>query len=90
MSDQSIVGELARRRKSVRRFEKVRFGLDIILECIEVAKEAPSGSNAQPWHFVVVEDVKLKDELREVCESHKKVLFSCWRQSCRMAQGKRS
>ncbi len=76
MSDQSIVGELARRRRSVRRFKKNKFDLKIILECIDIAKEAPSGSNAQPWHFVVVENDRMKEELREVCENGEKKFYS--------------
>jgi nitroreductase len=30
--------------------------LELIRECLEVARQAPSGSNTQPWHFVVVTD----------------------------------
>ena len=35
----------------------------VIEECIEIAIQAPSGSNQQRWHFVVVSDPKLKEEL---------------------------
>ena len=30
--------------------------LDVIRECVEVALQAPTGSNAQGWHFVVLLD----------------------------------
>ncbi len=70
------VYELARRRRSVRKFRLETFDLKLILECIDVAKESPSGSNAQPWHFVVVRDGKLKEELREVCEKGERVFYS--------------
>ena len=30
--------------------------LDVVRECIEVALQAPTGSNQQGWHFVVVTD----------------------------------
>jgi nitroreductase len=30
--------------------------LELVLECIGVAQQAPSGSNTQGWHFVVVTD----------------------------------
>ena len=30
--------------------------MDVIRDCIEVALQAPSGSNSQGWHFVVVTD----------------------------------
>jgi nitroreductase len=35
----------------------------VIEECIEIALQAPSGSNSQRWHFVVVTDAKLKEEI---------------------------
>jgi len=30
---------------------------------LEAARHAPSGANAQPWHFIVVEDQSLKDRI---------------------------
>jgi nitroreductase len=30
--------------------------LDVIEECMQIALQAPSGSNAQGWHFVVITD----------------------------------
>lgn len=30
--------------------------MDLVRECLELATQAPSGSNAQGWHFVVVTD----------------------------------
>ena len=35
----------------------------VIEECIEIALQAPSGSNLQRWHFVVVTDPKLREEI---------------------------
>ncbi len=35
----------------------------IVEECIEIAIQAPSGSNQQRWHFVVATDPELKEEL---------------------------
>src|SRR6185312_11596425 len=29
---------------------------EVIRECLEIALQAPSGSNRQPWHFFVVTD----------------------------------
>src|SRR5579862_6253397 len=34
---------------------------NVIEECIEIALQAPSGSNLQRWHFVVVTDAKLRE-----------------------------
>ena len=30
--------------------------LALVKECLEIALQAPTGSNAQGWHFVVVTD----------------------------------
>ncbi|ADC64967.1 nitroreductase [Ferroglobus placidus DSM 10642] len=72
----SCVAELAKRRKSVRKFKPDNFDMEVIIECIDVAKEAPSGSNAQPWHFVIVKDEELKRKVREVCERGEKKFYS--------------
>ena len=70
------VAELAKRRKSVRKFKPDKFDMEVIIECIDVAKEAPSGSNAQPWYFVIVKDEEVKRKLREVCENGEKKFYS--------------
>ncbi|HEY3139762.1 MAG TPA: nitroreductase family protein [Acidimicrobiales bacterium] len=36
----------------------------IVLRCIEVALEAPSGSNGQNWEFIVVTDRAIKERFR--------------------------
>ena len=35
----------------------------LVLRCIELALEAPTGSNAQNWEFVVVKDPAVKEQL---------------------------
>jgi len=40
--------------------------LEVVLECIELATQAPSGSNAQGWHFVVVTDEGKRARLGEI------------------------
>lgn len=60
--------ELARRRKTVRKFLPERPPEEDVLRAIAAAKEAPSGMNAQPWKFVVVDDDWLKGEIRRLCE----------------------
>ena len=35
----------------------------LIEECIEIALQAPTGSNAQGWHFVVVTDAAKRAEI---------------------------
>jgi nitroreductase len=40
--------------------------LAIVRECLEIALQAPSGSNAQGWHFVVVTDENRRRALGEI------------------------
>ena len=56
--------EVVRNRMTVRAFDPAarvpREHYELILEA---ARHAPSGANAQPWHFIVVEDPSLKDRI---------------------------
>lgn len=75
-SANQTIFEIARKRRSVRKFRTDNFSMDVLLECINAAREAPSGSNYQPWHFVIVEDAKLKEKLRDVCEKGERKFYS--------------
>jgi nitroreductase len=59
----ATVLDLARRRRSIRRFLPRPVAREDILTCIEAARLAPSASNTQPWRFVVVDEPGLKDRL---------------------------
>lgn len=39
---------------------------ELLLECVEVALQAPTGSNRQGWHFVFVEDPETKAGLADL------------------------
>lgn len=58
--------DIVRERKTSRAFDPAfevpRAHYDMILEA---ARHAPSGANAQPWHFIVVTDAAVKEELGE-------------------------
>lgn len=40
--------------------------MEVIRECIELATQAPTGSNLQSWHFVVVTDEEKRAKLGEI------------------------
>jgi hypothetical protein len=48
------------RRRTVRQFSSRPVPLEVIEDCLSVARSAPSGANKQPWHFVVVSDIEAK------------------------------
>lgn len=39
---------------------------DVLLECLDLALQAPTGSNAQGWQFVFVEDAEKKKALADI------------------------
>lgn len=49
------------KRRSIRKYKNTPVPREKILEILEAARIAPSASNRQPWHFIVVED-KIKIE----------------------------
>ncbi|PXV67978.1 nitroreductase [Dysgonomonas alginatilytica] len=62
--------ELASRRQSTRKYDTTRsVEAEKIERIIEAARLAPSACNAQPWHFVVVNDAQLIDETLESIEN---------------------
>lgn len=65
------VWEAIATRRSIRKFAPDDVPDEMIGQMLEAAKLAPSGSNRQPWRFLVVRDTKIKKELRRVCLDQK-------------------
>lgn len=56
-------------RRSIRKYLQRPVEDEKIRQLLESARLAPSGSNTQPWHFVVVKDPLIRGKLAEA--SHK-------------------
>ncbi len=52
--------ELARDRRSCRRFRDDPVPTEVIDKILDIARYSPSAANSQPWEFVVVEDFTMK------------------------------
>lgn len=50
-------------QRAIRRLKPDPVDEDIILRCIQVALKAPTGSNAQNWHWIVVRDPVVRARL---------------------------
>lgn len=50
-------------RRSIRKYTKDPVPESLIDELLKAAMAAPSARNEQPWHFVVVSDHKILDEI---------------------------
>jgi nitroreductase len=61
------VEEAIKRRRSIRKFKPDSLPEDAINQLLEAARLAPSGSNRQPWRFLVVTDAEERRQLREIC-----------------------
>ena len=62
------VDELLTTTRSVRKrldFEKP-VSRDVVMECLELALQAPTGSNAQGWQWVFVDDPAKKKALADI------------------------
>ena len=63
-------------RRSVRDFATDSVPREVVERCIEIANTAPSGANRQPWHFVLVGDPKVKQEIRVAAEKEEREFYS--------------
>lgn len=57
--------ELVNTRQSVRKYTDKAVEKEKIDLCLEAARFAPSASNSQPWHFLVVNDTTLKNKVAQ-------------------------
>lgn len=55
-----------KRRRSIRRFTDQTIPHEDIISIIEAATLAPSATNEQPWHFIVIRDNETKNTLRDI------------------------
>ena len=65
MLDLETVDHLLTTTRSVRKRLDLKRPVDlkVVRRCIEIAFQAPTGSNAQNWHFLVVTDAKKRAEI---------------------------
>lgn len=62
--------ELVNRRQSTRAFDTERnVDREIIGRILEAARMAPSACNAQPWHFIVVDEPELKNQVADAASA---------------------
>jgi nitroreductase len=57
--------EVIQNRQSVRKYKKDPIPEEALLRVLEAARLAPSGSNFQPWKFIIVKDKAVKEKLAQ-------------------------
>ncbi|MBA7622516.1 NADH dehydrogenase [subsurface metagenome] len=50
-------------RRSIRRYTAESVPEKVIQELLEAAMSAPSANNEQPWHFIIINDRRILDEI---------------------------
>jgi len=63
------------KRRSVRDFSDKPIPDSVIEHAILAAGTAPSGANMQPWQFVVVQNPKIKAQIRQAAEKEERELY---------------
>jgi nitroreductase len=51
------------KRRSIRKYSNEPVPKDVKEKILEAGRQAPSAVNAQPWHFIIVDDPVLKEKL---------------------------
>ena len=64
------------KRHSVRDFDSNPISKEIIENIIATADRAPSGANQQPWHFVAIKDLSMKEMIREAAEKEEQNFYT--------------
>ncbi|MEM3462752.1 MAG: nitroreductase family protein [Candidatus Bathyarchaeia archaeon] len=59
--------EVVRTRRSVRSFKPDPIPEAVIKRVLDAARIAPSGSNRQPWKFILIEEGPRKEEVAKLC-----------------------
>ena len=58
--------ELAKTRRSIRKFKEQDVSKEQLMQLINAAQAAPSAGNCQPWHFYVVKNKKIQAKFTEI------------------------
>ncbi|MDD5495526.1 MAG: nitroreductase family protein [Candidatus Omnitrophica bacterium] len=76
MSTESLLLNLIKSRRTIRKYKKLDVKDDLINKILEAARWAPSAHNIQPWKFVVVKDTRVINEIYEIMMKKEKQLLA--------------
>lgn len=70
LQDISKFYEIVTNRQSCRKYDtEKKVDREVINRILEAARNAPSACNAQPWHFIVVDDPELKNKVADAASA---------------------
>ena len=67
--------ELCSCRRTVRDYSDAKVSREVIEHCVRTAGTAPSGANQQPWHFVLIQDPTVKQQIRSAAETEEREFY---------------
>jgi nitroreductase len=67
------ISKIIRQRRSIRKFTAQMPAEQEIEQILEAARWAPSGQNNQPWKFMVIRDIKTREDLAQFT-SYKRIV----------------
>lgn len=76
MDAEEQVFEVIKNRKSIRKYKPDPIPRDTIERLIEAARWAPSGENAQPWRFVIIEEKETINAIGKIAGTADRRQFS--------------
>jgi nitroreductase len=62
--------EIARNRRTTRRFKSDPVPAEFVTKIIDVARWAPSGFHTQPWEFLVITEKEIKEKVVSILGQH--------------------
>lgn len=74
-------------RRSVRAYKGDALGIDVLQPIVEAGYYAPTGMGAQQWHFSVIQDRALIDEVNEKAKKKMAAIPVDWIQNMAKAPG---
>lgn len=58
--------EFIRTRRSIRKYQEKEIPNEILWEILDLARQAPSSMDSQPWEFLIIKDIKIKADLADL------------------------
>lgn len=68
--------EVMAKRRTVRNFSSQPVPKEIIENSILTAGTAPSGANIQPWSFVAIQSLEIKQKIRKAAEAEERIFYT--------------
>jgi len=63
------------KRRTIRDFSAQTVAAEVIRECVIAAAQSPSGANKQPWHFELINDPAIKQQIRQAAEEEEREFY---------------